>query len=126
MRVGVVRPDRAVIQLVEAPDAPDERWRWTRGQVGGELDFNTLGGWSKPTLIVQMIVDDWGLFKGLPPNLVATDLYQAGWEQSAKDRSPGIVGTVVLEAADGGGNEVPIPESMVDRWILAGFRVEGQ
>lgn len=125
MRVGVVRPDRPVIQLVEAPDPPDERWAWTRGQVGGELDYNTLGGWSRPTLIVQMIVDDWGLFKGLPPNPVATDLYQTDWEDVSKDRSPGIVGTVVLEAADRTGEQVPLPSSVIDRWILAGFQVEG-
>lgn len=122
----MIRPEDTAIRLLDAPDDSGERSTWKREAIGGELDYNTLGGWTTQEMTVQMIVDDWFIAKNLPDNPIATEVYLHGAEEWSRDTHPGIKGVVVIECADRFGDEMPLPSGLVDRWILAGIRVTGQ
>lgn len=116
MRVAVTWPGDPVVHVVEAPDEAGERAAWVREKIGGELDYTTLSYWTNRNVIIQMVSDDWFLAKELPANEAATRLYGTGHQ---------ICGPAVIESADREGAEIPLPDKVVDRWILAGLRVDG-
>lgn len=125
MRVGLTLPDQDWIQIVEAPDDADARWHWLKNTVDGDLDWNTLPAWTGPLGIVSLVVNDWGLVKGLARNAVASGLYQEGWPDAGKLRHPGISGPGVVVFEDAQGTTSSVPDEIVDAWILRGYRVAG-
>lgn len=127
MRVAVIRPGDEAIRLFDAPAVSDERWKWMRETVDGDLDYNTLPGWTGRRFggITQMVVDDWSLVREKPRNAVASELYQADWPVEGKLRHPGISGVAVVVFESEAGETESVPDSVVNDFILRGFRVEG-